>query len=96
MYLRRVYCAATEDNSLLIQASLMSEELCQDDFEIIVHVVVHQPFYFSSISLVITIHLSSPQDSFLPKYLSKENGYVNYFPTGTSIFSKIFCEASFN
>ena len=31
---------------LSIQASLRSEELCQDNFKVFVHVVVHSHFYF--------------------------------------------------
>ena len=84
-----------ESCPLGIQALLRSEELCQEYFKIIVHVVVPRPFYFSSISLVITIHLSHPQESFLPKYSSKEDDYVNYLPIGISIFLKVSFEASF-
>ena len=34
---------------MIIQASLRSEELCQDNFKVFVHVVVHSHFYFPSI-----------------------------------------------
>ncbi len=76
----------------IFQASLRSEEFCQDSFKVFLHVVVHGHFYFSSISLVITIRLSHPQ---VIKYYCKENDYINYLPTGISIILEISYEASF-
>ena len=78
-----------------IQSSLWSEELCQDKFKVFVHAIVHRTFYFPSISLVITIHLSHPQESFWQNYSSREKYHINYFLSKHQYFSKISYEASF-